>query len=125
MITIDVCMETVFDNLPIMERPARIADAGFKAVELWFLVRGVWLAPRRFPLLVVEGKPVSLDQRLRELIANLERPKVTTTERQEHLAILARWYYSSWRDGEFLQFDPTAAVPYRKLVNAIRRVTRD
>jgi hydroxypyruvate isomerase len=29
-------METVFDDLPIMERPARIADAGFKAVELWF-----------------------------------------------------------------------------------------
>ena len=46
-----------------------------EAIELWFLVRGVWLAPRRFPLRVVEGKPVSLDRRLRELIAVLERPQ--------------------------------------------------
>ena len=36
MITIDVCMETVFADRAFLERPARIADAGFKAVELWF-----------------------------------------------------------------------------------------
>lgn len=36
MITIDVCMETVFADLPFCERPVRIADAGFKAVEAWF-----------------------------------------------------------------------------------------
>jgi len=36
MITIDVCMETVFEDVPFLERPARIADAGFKALELWF-----------------------------------------------------------------------------------------
>ncbi|MBN1421932.1 MAG: TIM barrel protein [Planctomycetes bacterium] len=36
MITVDICMETVFEDLPYIERPARIADAGFDAVELWF-----------------------------------------------------------------------------------------
>lgn len=36
MITIDVCMETVFEDMPYLERPARIADVGFKAVEMWF-----------------------------------------------------------------------------------------
>jgi hydroxypyruvate isomerase len=36
MITIDVCMETVFADLPFCDRPARIAAAGFKAVEAWF-----------------------------------------------------------------------------------------
>lgn len=36
MITIDVCMETVFTGLPFLERPARIAACGFHAVELWF-----------------------------------------------------------------------------------------
>lgn len=36
MITIDVCMETVFGDVPFLERPARIAAAGFKAVEAWF-----------------------------------------------------------------------------------------
>ncbi len=33
---IDVCMETVFPDVPFLERPAKIAAAGFKAVELWF-----------------------------------------------------------------------------------------
>ncbi|HSW46537.1 MAG TPA: TIM barrel protein [Phycisphaerae bacterium] len=36
MITIDVCMETVFSEVAFLDRPARIAAAGFKAVELWF-----------------------------------------------------------------------------------------
>ena len=36
MITIDVCMETVFEDVPYLERTARIAAAGFKAIEAWF-----------------------------------------------------------------------------------------
>ena len=36
MVTVDVCMETVFDDVPFLDRPARIAEAGFKVVELWF-----------------------------------------------------------------------------------------
>jgi len=92
------------------------------AVELWFVAAGCWLPRRRFPLGVVEGRPVSLDKRLRELIASVDPAPVPLAERQEHLAILARWYYSSWRDGEWLGFDDFASVPYRKLVNAIHRV---
>lgn len=36
MISIDVCMETVFPDVPYLDRPARIAAAGFKAIEAWF-----------------------------------------------------------------------------------------
>jgi hydroxypyruvate isomerase len=36
VITIDVCMETVFPDVPYLDRPARIAAAGFKAIEAWF-----------------------------------------------------------------------------------------
>jgi hydroxypyruvate isomerase len=36
MITIDVCMETVFEDVAFVDRPALIAAAGFKAVEAWF-----------------------------------------------------------------------------------------
>jgi len=45
-------------------------------------------------------------------------------ERQEYLALLARWFYSSWRDGEWIFCDSFVAVPYRKLVNAISRVAK-
>jgi hypothetical protein len=43
-------------------------------------------------------------------------------ERQEHLALLARWHYSSWRDGEWIQFESPEQAPYRKIVRAISRV---
>jgi hypothetical protein len=91
-------------------------------VELWFLLTGRWQPPHRFHLGVAEGKPVSLDKRLREVVASLSPARVTVRERQEHLAMLARWYYSSWRDGEWLAFDDLGSISYRKLVNAIHRV---
>jgi excinuclease ABC subunit C len=74
---------------------------------------------RHFP---GEGKAVSLDHKLRETIAALDTPKRSMRERQEYLALLARWFYSSWRDGEWLPFESVEDVPYRKLVNAISRV---
>jgi excinuclease ABC subunit C len=94
------------------------------AVELWFVRDGWWCAPERFGFEVVEGRPVSLDRKLRETCARAASLKLTIRERQEYLALVARWYYSSWRDGEWLPFESYAAIPYRKLVNAISRVAR-
>ncbi len=33
---VDVCLEAVFDKLPLVERAKRVSDAGFDAVEFWF-----------------------------------------------------------------------------------------
>ena len=95
-----------------------------QAAELWFLCDGAWLGARRIVFEVAEGKPVSLDQKLREAVATVEPTAQSMRERQEYLAILARWYYSSWRDGEWLAFDGLENLPYRKLVHAISRVAR-
>ena len=61
--------------------------------------------------------------RLRETFAQVTPRKLALRDRQEYLALLARWYYSSWRDGEWLAFDSYDDIPYRKLVNAVSRVT--
>jgi len=98
------------------------ASAEPGAVELWFVVAGCWQPPVRFGFEVVEGRTISMDQRLREVVAAIEPRRPGVEERQEHLALLARWYYSSWRDGEWLAFPGPDHVPYRKLVNAISRV---
>jgi hypothetical protein len=45
-------------------------------------------------------------------------------EKQEHLALLARWHYSSWSDGEWIGFPGLDQAPYRKLVRAISRVSQ-
>jgi excinuclease UvrABC nuclease subunit len=91
------------------------------AVELWFVVRGCWAPPVRFGFEVVEGRTVSLDHRLREIVSGLAPARITVQERQEHLALLARWFYSEWRDGDWIPFDDLERVPYRKLVRAISR----
>jgi excinuclease ABC subunit C len=107
-----------FDGVAI----TRSVAAG--AVELWFVRGGSWQTPRRFSFEVQEGKPISMDHQLREAIAAVEARKLTVRERQEYLALLARWYYSSWRDGEWLSFESYDDIPYRKLVHAISRVAR-
>lgn len=94
------------------------------SVELWFLRGGHWQIPLRFSFEAREGRPVSMDQQLRALFATVEARKLTVRERQEYLALLARWYYSSWRDGEWLSFESWDEIPYRKLVHAISRVAR-
>jgi excinuclease ABC subunit C len=94
------------------------------SVELWFLRGGDWQSPQRFSFEVREGKPLSMDQQLRAVFGTVEARKLTIRERQEYLALLARWYYSSWRDGEWLGFDSWDDIPYRKLVHAISRVAR-
>ncbi len=92
------------------------------AVEMWFVRDGNWQQPQRFDFEIHEGKPVSLDRKLRETFAAVAPRKLSVRERQEYLALLARWYYSSWRDGEWLPFDSFQEIPYRKLVNAVSRV---
>jgi hypothetical protein len=92
------------------------------SVELWFMVDGYWQAPRRFEVRVESGSSVSLDSRLRELVASLAARAGSLVEKEDHLALLVRWYYASWREGEWLAFDTLDEVPYRRLVRAISRV---
>jgi excinuclease ABC subunit C len=92
------------------------------AVEMWFVREGWWQEPQRFSFEVHHGTPVSLDRKLRETFGTVVPRKLTVRERQEYLALLARWYYSSWRDGEWLGFESYQDIPYRKLVNAVSRV---
>lgn len=93
-----------------------------QSVTLLFLLDGGWLEPLPFGLLPADGRPVSLDRRLRELVESLEPPTLANAERTEHLALLARWFYSTWRDGEWLSFPTPNDISYRKLVNMIHRV---
>jgi excinuclease ABC subunit C len=95
-----------------------------QAVELWMVREGHWQPPRRLSFEVEEGKPVSLDRKLRDLFAAAPLRRLAMRERQEYLALLARWFYSSWRDGEWLAVESFDNPPYRKLVHAISRVAR-
>ncbi len=92
------------------------------SVELWTVWQGCWQTPQRFRVAAEEGAMVPMDRRLREVLASVEMHTAPPRVRQEHTAILARWFYSSWRDGEWLAFDTLQHVPYRRLVRAVSRI---
>jgi excinuclease ABC subunit C len=100
------------------------ASAEPQAVELWMVREGHWQAPERLSFQVNEGKPEPLDRKLREVFAGLEVRRRPARERQEYLALLARWFYASWREGEWLPVETFENPPYRKLVHAISRVAQ-
>jgi excinuclease ABC subunit C len=98
---------------------AILRSAEPNSIELAFVRSGHWQGIHR-----VNFGPESLDGKLRALIAAVPECVRAPRERQEYLAILSRWFYSSWRDGEYLPVDSFHDVPYRKLVNAVSRVHR-
>jgi excinuclease ABC subunit C len=111
------------DELPAF--PARLhaavvtPGAAAHAVRIWLVLGGCWTPPLDFDYESGRNRPVSLDAQLRELTATVQSPRLSILEQQEHLALLARWFYSSWRDGLWIPMPDPAAIPYRRLVRAI------
>ncbi len=107
-----------------LDRLAGVAvtpSAAHECVDLWFLIGGRWQKQVRLALSESAGAGQSMDHRLRDAVASL---KPDGEPRGEHLAILTRWYGASWRDGEWIGFDWPSKIPYRRLVNAIARVSK-
>ena len=94
------------------------------SVVLWFMEGGIWHEPQVIALAVEGGRPVSIDQKVREAIDGLPLPGAVAVERQDSVALLAGWYYSSWCDGEWIAAPDRQHMPYRRIVNAIARVAK-
>jgi excinuclease ABC subunit C len=92
------------------------------AVELGWLRGGAWQGFSRIEFNPADGTSVSLDARLRELATSVGESRADGKFRMEQLAVISRWLYSSWCDGELLMVDDWAKIPYRKLVNAVSRI---
>jgi excinuclease UvrABC nuclease subunit len=92
-------------------------------VDLFLLRAGHWQGGARIGFELEDGKPVSIDRKLRDVWATAPEQVLINRERQERLAVLARWFYSTWCDGELLVFPDFNDPPVRKLVNAISRVS--
>ncbi len=92
-------------------------------VLLWPILKGFWQASLPF---FIDGKNSpsgdSLDAQLRELLTGgLSKPRASGN-RTEEIAIFSRWYYSSWRDGEWFPFSSLADLNYRKLVRQLSKM---
>lgn len=92
-------------------------------VKLVFLLGGLWLEPLEFSV-AASGSMTPMDRRLRDLTATLETPRKSAREWNDHLSVLARWFYSSARNEEWIAFESLDQLPYRRLVRAISKTAR-
>ena len=104
---------------------------------LWLMREGCWQKQIPLTLLGREGNTKSMDREIRDLVGQAWREQSgdtgacaesseaeRSTEQAEQLAIFSRWYYSSWRDGEWFGFRDPGGLNYRKLVREISKMTQ-
>jgi len=64
-----------------------------------------------------------------ELTATNRQPTLSPASRPlppwEHLTILARWYYSSFREGEFVMLNRAEEIPHARLIRSCRKLTTE
>jgi hypothetical protein len=94
-------------------------------VVLTPMSHGCWRLPIRFSVGAEHGE--SMDRRLKAALAAHPATDEDScgAERQEHLALLSRWYYSSFRDGAWIPVDRAGAFPWRRLVSAVSRIVHE
>jgi excinuclease ABC subunit C len=98
---------------------------------LFFRVRaGEICGPAALALEPKVSTPVSLDQQLCTLLDSLqpESPRQATNGHigqlppWEHLSLLARWYYSSFREGELVMLPDNQELPHARLIRICRKL---
>jgi excinuclease ABC subunit C len=92
------------------------------SVALTLLYKASFQSTRMLNLQSDADLPVSLDAKVRELLESIEWVEAKPAEKSEHLALLRRWHFSSFRRGEYVPIESMDRIPFRKLVNAISRV---
>jgi hypothetical protein len=99
--------------------------AGERVFRLWPMVRGLW-RPSRELKVEENATPESIAGELQAWL-----PSVTTTLTEtegdvgEHLALLIRWYYSSWRDGSWYPFSSDRRFNFRRVGRTILQMLKD
>ncbi|MBZ5516882.1 MAG: hypothetical protein LAN62_18945, partial [Acidobacteriia bacterium] len=123
-------VQEVLRQKPSLVRNVRELDAvivergGLAKSVAFFRLRGGEIHGP-FPLSLDENvaRPVPLDQQLRELLALEPQPEGSPSlPPWEHLSLLARWYYSSFRTGEMLMLGPKQEIPHARLIRLCRKV---
>jgi hypothetical protein len=95
------------------------------SIRLWPMRDSTWLDPIDIPVDAERAEVGSLDARVRDAWSSaMKETSDGNIDRSAHLAILLRWYRSSYCDGEWVADVPGKGVSYRKIVGAISRLLK-
>lgn len=92
--------------------------------RLWPMVQGLWQEPIVLDFDSANAGAKSLDECLRERLSTAMNSVETARKRTDDLAIFARWYFSSSRDGQWFTFTTLADLNYRRLVREISKMAK-
>ncbi len=92
--------------------------------RLWPLFEGYWQSPVDLEVNMQEASAKSLDQELRESLTAALKTASNQGKRAEQLALFSRWYYSSWREGQWFPFRKLDDLNYRRLVKEISKMAQ-
>jgi len=98
--------------------------AELKSVVFFRVVAGEILGPAALSFDENVPSPVPLDEKIRAVLEDLaaHSPKPARVPPWEHLSLLARWCYSSFRQGELVMLESGRPLPHARLIRACRRV---
>jgi excinuclease ABC subunit C len=95
-----------------------------KTVCFFLMCSGKLRGPGSLDLGENFSSPLSLDERFRLLFDGLLSQAIDSAGAPswEHLALFARWYYSSFRQGELLMLSSPSQVPHARLIRICRKI---
>lgn len=112
----------------VMLQPAAQA----RSVALFRIAGGELCGPATLSFDENVTSPLPLDAQLQALLDSLARPKPLEADAApagpppswEPLNLLARWYYSSFREGELVMLPPSEEIPYTRLIRLCRKMVQ-
>ncbi|MGC2656457.1 MAG: hypothetical protein WA324_00660 [Bryobacteraceae bacterium] len=99
-------------------------SASERTLNLWLMFDGFWQGRIELPFPEEQERTKSLDREIREKLEEAIRKPQADGRRTEHLAVFARWYFSTWRDGEWFAFRQLDDLNVRKLVREISKMLK-
>ena len=116
--------EEVIGNVYRFNGVALTRGGKHREFRFWPMVEGYWQESLRFEIAQDDPEAKPMDRQLREALSEGIRTAVRSGKRAEDMAVFARWYYSSWRDGAWFPFRKIEDLNYRKLVKEISAMVK-
>src|SRR5487761_1163910 len=96
-----------------------------KSVVFFRVVGGELRGPAALSLEENVSVPVSLDEQIQQALGLLAEKggaaRIESLPPWEHLSLLARWYYSSFRAGEIVMLPANQDIPHARLIRLCRK----
>jgi excinuclease ABC subunit C len=99
--------------------------SGENRLRLWPMQAGFWQEPVALEAPGNDSNSTSLESHLRDLLTPAFLHPDHEGQQAEDLAVFARWYYSSWRDGEWFPFTSFDGSTCRRLARRILRMPKE